>query len=219
MVTRLCRVTREGWPGWPDKPRNQDHLEGDTKILLFCAFAVSELLLSGITQGDAVCPASRDPNQSFLSKIPTINVLKTRFDWNSIYWCNFWGTQTRDSFTWTLKQVTMVTRHNTREMLAHLKIMNNSVTESLMGRMLPFLGVNSSSDCLTRRRASKQRQIRAINWTLSVAARPAARAHSPVVARKVTRATLNPCFPPFDISSHVPGWNNCKGPLNSGIKD
>ena len=115
MVTRLCRVTREGWPGWPDKPRNQDHLEGDTKILLFCAFAVSELLLSGIAQGDAVCPASRDPNQSFLSKIPTINVLKTRFDWNSIYWCNFWGTQTRDSFTWTLKQVTMVTRHNTRE--------------------------------------------------------------------------------------------------------
>ena len=203
MVTRLCRVTREGWPGWPDKPRNQDHLEGDTKILLFCAFAVSELLLSGIAQGDAVCPASRDPNQSFLSKIPNLWMLQrshnkcSRFDWISIYWCNFWGTQTRDSFTWTLKQVTMVTRHNTREMLAHLKIMNNSVTESLMGRMLPFLGVNSSSDCLTRRRASKQRQIRAINWTLSVAPRPAARAHSPVVGKKSDPRNIKSLFSSF----------------------
>ena len=46
----------------------------------------------------------QDPDMWMLQR-PTINVLKTHFDWNSICWCNFWGTQIRDSFTWTKKQL------------------------------------------------------------------------------------------------------------------
>ena len=71
-------------------------------------------------QEDAVCLASRDPSQASCSrcpncecfKEPSINVLKTRFDWNSIYW-QLLGNANLGQFPWTMKRSTHVTHCNT----------------------------------------------------------------------------------------------------------
>ena len=80
------------------------------KILISCTFSVCELLLSGTAaKKDAVCLASRDPNQLHVQDSRPVNASKTLNKCSEdssrlvSFIGNFWGTQIWES-TWTMKQ-------------------------------------------------------------------------------------------------------------------
>ena len=85
---------------------SNNQITGQESIYILYIFSMKNVALWNRPQVDAVCPASRDPNQASCPRIPTCECFKDPYNKHhedsfrlvSCLFSNFWGTQTWESF-------------------------------------------------------------------------------------------------------------------------